>query len=346
MKTFPKPRESNVTLKDIAAELGVSLPTVSQILAPSSKRANLFAPATREKVINAAREMGYRPNTAARSMVSGRFGSLTLVLGQRENSSILPPGLLSGIDDALSEAGMHLVVAHLPDHRLTDAEVVPKLLNQLASDGLLINYNAHIPRAMIDLIERFQLPSIWINSKQEKACVYPDDEGAAYALTRKALEAGHRRVAYLNYTTGLHPASCHYSVLDRLAGYERAMREAGLPSRIICEAQEVKPPDRITHVQTWLRAPEPPEAVVTYGKNECMAVLTAMDRMGLSCPKDLALYGINEERIQHFELTLPTALLPEFEMGRKAVKLLLRHLKKPETAIPSVAMPLHIEDLT
>ncbi|MGF1530382.1 MAG: LacI family DNA-binding transcriptional regulator [Puniceicoccaceae bacterium] len=336
----PAPRA--VRLRDVAEHAGVSLPTVCQILNPTSKRAGLFAIETQKKVRASARELGYRPNMAARSMAQRRFGNLSLILSRHENRSILPTGLLAGIDHALADAGMHLMVSHLTDSRLTDEGEVPDLLNQLVSDGLLMNYNAHIPRAMIKLIDRFQLPTIWINSKQAKDCTFPDDENGAYALTQLALKRGHRRIAFVNYTTGRNPKSCHYSIIDRQRGFERAMGEAGLKGRIISEQTELNPAERLKNVHAWLKEPERPDAVICYGQNEFQPIFAAMDQMGLTHPSDLGIFGIHDRPINHCGTIVPTAILPEFEMGQRAVNMMLDKLRNSSGPLPPAPIPLKI----
>jgi len=342
----PQPSSQPVTLRDVAEKAGLSLPTVSQILNPTSKRAELFAPATRKKVVETANAMGYRPNLAARSMVSGRFGAVTLVLSQQENNSIMPPGLLAGIDHALNASGLHLMVAHLPDQKLTNAGEMPLLLSQLASDGLLINYNAHIPQAMIDSIHRHQLPSVWLNSKQKQDCVYPDDEKAGFDLTQLLIKQGMRKIAYVDYTTGTTKESVHYSVNDRRIGYESAMQAAGLSPRFIHESLEIPIAERIQYTKTWLSHEDSPEAVVCYTNNESSAILTCMDRLGLKYPHDLRIATIHDAKVRHFDINISTAVLPEYEMGKASVAMLLEHIRNKKRHSAPLAVPLQIHPAT
>ena len=91
---------------------------------------------TAEKIRAAARELGYRPNAAARATATGRFGAVTLVLSTTGNRSTLPGELLGGIHDALDRAGKHLITATLDDdERLTDPHSMPRLLTEACSDG-------------------------------------------------------------------------------------------------------------------------------------------------------------------------------------------------------------------
>jgi LacI family transcriptional regulator len=329
-----------VTLQHIADRVGVSAPTVSQILSPTSKRAGLFADSTRDRVRKAADELGYRANAAARSTATGRFGAVTLLLSQHDNRSQLPPRLLDGIDEALAGLGLHLMVARLPDAKLTDADAMPKLLRELTSDGLLINYNAHIPPRMIDLIRQYSLPSVWINSKHEHNCVYPDDEQAGYDATRLLLDAGHTRVAFVDYTYGPSPKRCHYSNTDRRAGYRRAMDEAGLEPRLICGDDNIRLENRIPFTRDWLDADDCPTAVVCYTHHESTAILVACDRTGRRVPDDLSITVVHDEPVTHYDVRVPTAKLPEREIGKQAVAMLHQRIQHPSRAAEPVVVPL------
>ena len=332
-----------VTLQAVASKAGVSLPTVCHILNPRSKRAGLFALETQRRVRQIATEMGYRPNAAARSIAIGRFGAVTLLLSQHGNRSQLPPRLLDGIDEALADAELHLMVARLPDEKLTDPQAMPKLLRQLTSDGLLINYNAHIPARMIELIKQYELPCVWINSKQPHDCVHPDDEKAAYDATRLMLVAGHTRIAFIDYTYGPSPERCHYSNTDRRAGYRRAMMDAGLSPRLICGPENIPLEDRPAFTRDWLTADDRPTAALCYTHHESAPILATADRLGMSLPRDLALFTIHDEAVRHFDIRVPTAMLPEREIGKRAVTLLRDRIARPHDHADPIAVPLRLE---
>ncbi len=329
-----------VTLKSVADRAGVSLPSVSHILNPQSKRAGLFALETQQRVRRIARELGYRPNAAARSTATGRFGCIALLQSTFHNRSILPDQLLAGVDSVLGEHEMQLSLARLSDEKLTSSTYVPRILRQLTSDGLLINYNAHIPDRMMELIEQFHFPAVWINSQHSRDCVFPDDQRAGYEATRALLEVGHTRVAFVDYTCGRQSRSRHYSNPARWAGYERAMGEAGLTPRLITGDTEIPYPDRLTFTATWINAEDRPTAVITYTGNEIAAIVATAGRLGLPLPGHLAMIGIHDEPIRHFDLAVTTMLLPEYEIGRKATELLLRKIDDQAFHSTPVAVPL------
>src|SRR5690349_18023437 len=108
----------SVTIKEIAQHTGLSIPTVGNVLGRSAGR---YSQATRQRVMKAAQELGYRPNSSARAMRSGKIGCAALVLSRSHPSilSHIPLGLLDGLDDELAQHNMHLTVSRLTDEQLS-----------------------------------------------------------------------------------------------------------------------------------------------------------------------------------------------------------------------------------
>lgn len=330
-----------VTLKRIAEHCGLSLQTVGAVL--SGKEA-LFRPETVAKVQKAAAELGYRPNSAAKAMRSGRFNSVALVLSDNPWRSTLFRPQLTGIDHALNAAGMHLLHALVPEDDLRERGQVPKIIGELMADGLLINYNTGIPDALDQVITKHRLPAIWMNAKRARDCVYPDDEGAGRLATEHLLQLGHRRIAYVDYCHATDHQDHHYSAWDRQSGYEQAMRAAKLPPRVITAPQTV-PTAQIPHVaRTWLSASDRPTAVVTYCEREAEPILYAATALlGIQVPRDLSIVTIADDPADHTGVPLATVILPRYELGKVAVELLLQRIAKPGRSLPARALDVHLE---
>ncbi len=323
-----------VSAQDIADHLGVARPTVSTILSGASSNTRV-SEELRLKVMDAAKSMGYRPNAAAKAVARGKFGGAGLITSVDRKRSSLPPDLLWGITQALEERGMHLLVAALPDEQLTDDNNLPRMLSEWMTDGLLINYNKQIPPAMSAVIERHAIPSVWLNSKREYDSVYPNDEHAGRMATEILLQAGHRRITY---TGNLTRHATHYSEFDRRAGYEQAMRAAGLELDVIepvmfsDEANESR--------QYWidrLQAEGRPTAVVAYGRSTLEPVVLAAERLGLEIGWDLSLITFADWP-QKLGRKLDTVIIPQQAMGRKAVDMLCKRMRHSGGASASVAL--------
>ncbi|MBA3939473.1 MAG: LacI family DNA-binding transcriptional regulator, partial [Planctomycetes bacterium] len=313
----------SVTLKRIAEQCGLSLQTVGAVL---GSRAHLFRPETRERVLRAAAQLGYRPNSAAKAMRSGRFNCAALVLSDNPWRSTLFREQVAGMDHALLAAGMHLAHALIPEHDLRERGQVPKILGELMADGLLINYNTGIPAPLERVMAQHRLPAIWMNVRRERDCVHPDDEGAGRLATEHLLALGHRRIAYVDYSHATAQPDQHYSAADRQAGYAQAMRSAGLAPRSIGSAHQLGHAEYLPTVRAWLDAADRPTALVTYCGREAGAALYAAALLGIAVPRELAIVAIDDHPVDPCGVQLTTVLLPRYELGAVAVELLLERI--------------------
>jgi len=328
-----------VTLREIASRTGLSFQTISHVLNPTSRRRGLYKPETRQMVYKAAREMGYRPNYAARSMATGKLGCVALLLSTEEGHSILPGGLLDGIESALRPADLHLTVSRLTDEKLTDAAFVPKILREWVADGLLINYNAWIPQRMTELIAEYQIPSIWINSKHEHDCVYPDDFDAAYRATQCFIELGHRRIGFADYTTARSAVPGHFSLVDRIGGYRQAMTEAQLSPRLINAETKLGEDAILPFTQHWMLAADAPTAVLAYNPEAAMAIAMVSKLERLTLPSYMSLLTFSDKSpCPFYELSIGTMVLPERELGTVAVDMLIKKIAKPSNLLTPIAV--------
>ncbi len=334
------------TLKQIAARTGLSTQTISQCLRPDGPKAHLYRPDTRETVLRAARELGYRPNAAARAMAHRRFDVATLVMSIDPVRSSLFGGVLCGLHDSLAENGMRMSIARLPDEALTDERHMPVFLKDRCSDGLLINYTDSIPRRMIQIIHEHQLPAVWINSCHRGDCVHPDDERAGYDATRHLITLGHHSIAFLDLSHGVAYAGPHYSVTARLDGYRRALAQEGLAPRILRSEQgeRIERPDRVAFVRGVLERADRPTAIVTYSQTDVMVVLTAALSLGINVPGGLSLVSFGSRPFDYLEAAVTTWVLPELEMGQAAVELLIQKIDHPGDMLPPRVLPLRLLD--
>jgi LacI family transcriptional regulator len=137
--------------------------TVTHVLSGRAEQLRISA-ATQARVHDAVRELGYRPNASARAVGSGRFGSAALI--QPLEGVYLPAGLLLGITDELQRNDMHLVVSEMHNAGPTDETYLPKVVREVAADGLLINMVTKIPPRLLETLHSLNTPAVWINNKQ------------------------------------------------------------------------------------------------------------------------------------------------------------------------------------
>lgn len=329
------------TLQEIADRSGVSLNTASRILAGRIKGVRRDAVARSNLVLRVAEELNYRPNTSAQAIRSGRFGGIALLLSTTYSRSHLPAGLIDGVETVLSEHDMHLTLTRVPDERLTEQGVVPKILRRALSDGMLINYTDHIPEKMIELINKENIPSIWLNTKRDKDCVRPDDFWAAQHATEELIKRGHRRITYVDYHNIHSPVvgPLHYSMVDRSEGYIAAMTAAGLKPQTAWEDRKIAPGERINLATQLLDRPNRPTAVVAYSPYTALPMLlAAMANLRMNVPKDLSIVTFSDLMYEEAGMTLSSMLVPTTEMGRLATEMLLTKIEHPKKQFAAKAV--------
>jgi LacI family transcriptional regulator len=337
---------ARITLADIAAHVGVDRSTVSRVLSNKAAEGGISAELA-QRIAAKARELNYIPNTFARAVREGRFNCAALLMSTVQGRSYLSSGLLDGIHDGLAEADMHLTVAKVPDEQLNSDLYVPKILRTLMADGLLINYTNHLPEHLVEMVSRQKLPAIWINTRREQAAVYPRNFEAAESMTRRLIELGHRRIAYLDLCAGHGDVpAAHFSAVDRLAGCSAAMRRAGLAPR------EVRPERACTtfdmekaFMVDFLGQPDRPTAVVCYFSVFVPAILRAAAEVGIAVPQELSIATFAPENFREHGLTVSAMLEPHYLLGREAVRLLRGRVVRPTQTVASQALDFTWLDL-
>ena len=323
---------NSVTLIDVAEKTGVSMMTVSAAL----RGVGRMADKTRKQVLKEASLLGYQPNAAARSIRSGQFGCIAMLMpfsisiwGQ------LTYDLLDGIETVLEQKNLHLALNRLPDQQLTNAGYMPKMLREAMADGLLIRYDQNIPSGMVELINENRIPAIWMNSKQDADCIYPDEFSAGKIAAERLLKLGHKQIAYLCYA-----GRGHYNIIDRFEGYKNAMHEAGLPA-VWLDEEHVQVPrtERGNLMQKWLSNPDRPTAIIVPEVTAKILLYTA-SKMGIDVPEDLSIVTFSSHIEDDLGLSLDTIVTPYRDLGLNATKMLLKKISNPgEKLAPQILSP-------
>ena len=326
------------TIQAIAHKVGVSTETVSRVLNRGALSSRSDAVRRAEHIRAVARQLGYRSNAAAKAISTGRFGSVALVQSTHWGRSTLPGFLINGVSRALARDDLSLLLTQLPDEELVSKGYLPKFMRQNMCDGLLINYTDHIPAPLFARLREGSVPCIWLNTKLPHDCVYPDDAQGAAMLTQTLIKAGHRAIAYADCSHGLDQKSPHYSALDRENGYRQAMDDAGLNPRVVRPATTLEGHARADFSEQWLARSPRPTAVVCNSSGTAIPLALAAARLGLRVPADLLIASHDNVAETIAGTPFPTAVVPQEQMGRTAVEMLLRKLENPEVSLPAKAL--------
>jgi LacI family transcriptional regulator len=329
-------------LKDIAAATGVHEMTVSRAL----RNVGRMRPETRQRVLEAAMKLGYRPNAAAAAMRTGHTGCIALLSGTHRQALHLTAHAVSAIVESVTHRGGYLAHATVPDvmHK-GDGCRLPGVLNRHLAEGVLLHDIHEAGPLVEEFLQRNNLPAVWMNQKRTVNAVYPDDFGAARRVTEQLLACGHRRIVFvrlLREAEVQHPMA-HYSVTDRAAGYEMAMRQAGLnPSVVVVSYRWDQWPDPVdSRMRSLLRlfrdAKTRPTAVIVYRDGSVLMGL--LQNLGIRIPEDVSIVSFSGYATHVAEQMVSWVPVPFEEMGRVAVSIVHKMIESGTKELPAQDVP-------
>jgi LacI family transcriptional regulator len=322
------------TIHDVAKRAGVAPMTVSRVI----NRSGYFSQETRERVEQAISELGYEPNALARSLRSKRSNTLALVLTDITNPFFTT--LARGVEDTARKAGYTVIFCNTDESPQKESEYV-RLLMQKQVDGFLLVPAGSDPDS-VRLIQQRDTPVVVIDRRVPGVVVDTvrgDSEEGAYQLTRLLLSLGHCRVGILSGPAGISTAD------DRVAGFRRAMEEAGLGVAEEAVLRGVYNPDSGYRLTLQAMAlPNRPTALLAANNFITIGAMKALQELGLDVPGDLALVGFDD--LPPAMVTFPfftVAAQPAYEMGQLATDLLVARLEGRGPARPQeIILPAQI----
>ncbi|WP_193555722.1 LacI family DNA-binding transcriptional regulator [Halomonas urmiana] len=325
----------HITLKELAAELGVSTASVSNAF----NRPDQLSPKLRERILSEARRLGYRgPDAKARSLRTGRSRIIAVVLAETLTYSLndaVASELLSGIAEVLDAHGHTLLLLS----GRQDASRVPG--SSSIADGFIV-YGLMPSLVLLDELQGTgRQPLVAVDFDLEgQPTVHVDDEPACYAIARHALTTPPRRPAVINLRLTEQP--CNGRIGDdqallsaertitraRLAGFQRAFAEVGIdPAAVpMWNIEENTFEVCAPVIEAILDAPadERPDLLLCMSDRIALTALTLAEQRGLRVPEDLRITGFDGiAEGQYRAPRLTTVRQDSVEKGRIAARMIL-----------------------
>jgi LacI family transcriptional regulator len=323
------------TIREVAKLAGVSPITVSRVI----NGADYVNNKTKKRVQAAIRQMGYVPNTLARSLRSRRTSTLALVLTDITNPFWTT--VARGAEDAASQAGFSMMLGNTDESEEKQGRYITALLEKRI-DGILFVPVGNTA-AVLRMVKRQNVPVVVLDRRISGAkadVVRCDSEGGAYRLTNLLLSLGHRRIAVLSGPANISTAE------DRVRGYQRALAEQGIPLR-----PEWMPSGRFT-VESGaemagrvLNLSPRPTAIFAGNNFIAIGALKALQDARLRVPQDMALVGFDDLPANlTVDPFLTVAKQPAYDMGRSAAELLMARLAgTAPRGYQEVVLPTEVE---
>ena len=326
------------TLDTVAAAAGVSRMTVSN----AYNRPDQISPATRERVLEAARRLGYAgPDPTAASLRLRRSGTIGVVLTERLPYAFADPGLvtiLHGIATELSDAGNALLLVpsvgadggSLVRHAIVDALI-------------LCSLDASDPAVAAALQRKVPLVTVGNPRLPRVPRIGPDNERASGDVARHLVGLGHRRLAVITTQTGERPAPGRPIFSERVSGFVEAAEQGGAHVTVGCAGDNDRDSGRAAAAD--LLAEDAPTAVFAVTDILALGVLDAAAAAGVAVPGQLSVAGFDDIAAAE-PAALTTVWHDLYGQGRAAARIALRRAAGESPRPPRIDAKLVVRGST
>jgi LacI family transcriptional regulator len=326
---------ASVTIYDVAARAGVSIKTVSRVM---NKEPNV-RPAMRDRVLQAAGDLGYSPNLSARSLAGSRSfviavfvdAALTIDHWRSERGADYLSRIQLGATLECREAGYHLLI-ELIDHEGPQVrQEVAALLAALKPDGVILTPPSSDNAVVLELLDKAGTPYVRVGPERAEGLgprVHMDDVAAAREMTEHLIGLGHRRIGFI-------VGEPRYGASEaRREGYLAAMAAHDLPvSDGWVRQGDFTFQSGMAEAKALLALPDRPTAIFASNDDMALGCVAAIAEAGLMTPGDVSVAGFDDSPSARFSRPqLTTVRQPVAEMSSVAAKLLITRAKTNEPA--------------
>ena len=309
-----------VTLKDIAKKLGLSVTTISRALAEYDD----VAESTRQRVRQAAEEMGYYPNITARQLQKQRTDTLAFVVpthGPRVSDPFFSE-LLAGIGNEAGQAGFDLLVSTQAPNSEAERETYRRIVHGRRADGVLVVRTRQNDERIRFLSEQ-DFPFVAFGrSDLDIKFPYVDEDSytGLQILTQHMIDLGHRRIGFIAAPAGL--MFCQF----RVAGYRDTLGANGLPldEKLIVYGDLTQRGGFQAARELLARSPHP-TAIIACNDLMALGTMSAAQKMGLTIGRELSVGGFDDIPLaEHTHPSLTTVRQPIYEIGQRVTRILIQ----------------------
>ncbi|HEY0972197.1 MAG TPA: LacI family DNA-binding transcriptional regulator [Gemmatimonadales bacterium] len=302
-----------ITIRDVARKAGVSVATVSRVINDSGP----VHEATRRRIQEAARELRYAPNVAARSLATRRTGTLGVLLPDLHGEFFSE--VIRGLDQAARRRHHHLLVSSSRNERVEVEAAVRAMRGRV--DGLVLMSPDLDADTLVAALPE-SLPVVLLNCSLRDDrfdSIEIDNFGGARSIVAHLAACGHRHIAHIRGAPRNHDA------IERLRGYRTALRDAGIEPRAEWElAGDFS--DTAGYEATLAALQLDPRPTAIFAANDAMALgaLGAIRDAGLRAPDDVAVVGFDDVPVSRYvSPALTTVQVGIHDLGVQAAGTLL-----------------------
>jgi LacI family transcriptional regulator len=305
------------TLKQVAERAGVSLGMAGRVLGNYGS----FSEATKKRVTEAAKALRYTPNVIARSLRTQLTKTIGVLIS--DITTFFWTTMVRGIQDKAGKAGYSVILCNSDDEPENEQLYLSTLFERNV-DGLIVSPTPH-HHSYLKKLARSMVPIVLVD-RGVKGLRVPtiktDNRTGAYEAVKHLIDLGHDRIAVITGIPGVQTSE------ERFAGYQQALRDAGIPLRktLIREGHFQK--DRaFSATQELLRLKKIPSAIFVCNEPMVSGCILALKERGLSIPADIAVVGFDDPVwASYMDPPLTAVSQPSYTMGILAFDYLLAQI--------------------
>ena len=319
-----KKKDSNVNIYMIAEKAGVSKSTVSRVL----NNKNDVSEKTREKVLKVIESMNYKPNSSAKGLVTKKTKTVGLVVSEISNPFFSM--FVKGAEDKAMEKDYNIMLAN--SNWVVEEELkCIRMLEESRVDGILMisGGGKELLNDYLNNLSSKEFPIVVVDRKINNEIltkINVDNIDGAYKGTKHLIELGHKNIAFVKGDN----VAASYASIDRVAGYKKALNEAGIQNEIIVPGYF----DRESAYEATLSIlKEHKEVTAIFYASDLMAAggLQAIKKLNLRIPQDISVMGFDDIDLASLvDPPLTTLKQPRHEMGYLGMEKLINILEKKD----------------
>ena len=309
------------TIKEIAKIADVSPMTVSRAVNNSRK----VRQATREKILEIASRVGYRPNRIARSLVSKKSNLISLIVANISNPFFAE--ISRGIEDKARENGYNVIFSSTDDDS-KNLESCVRMMREMGVDGFIIAA-VSLKEPIVDELVDQGFPVVLVNRRVQKNnvnYVVVDNRKGAHLAVEHLVNNGYQKIGIITGKSSVSTAE------ERLRGYREVLSAHGLKfKKEYCSQGSFTQEHGKKAAQKMLTLKNRPEAIFAASDNIAWGVMDAAGELGLTIPEDLALVGFDDTNFSsNSKIRLTTVSQRKYEMGEHGVQTLIDLIESPQ----------------
>lgn len=321
-----------VTIKDVAKAAGVSITTVSRII---NKVEGFTNEETKNRVLKVIKELNYKPNSLARSLVTKRTNTIGLILPDITNPFF--PTIAKSIEKRLNLRGYSLILCNSYDDKENEENYL-RILRDKCVDGIIAS-SAYIDDHN-EVIEDYNLPIVFIDRKCNediKYGVFAENIKGAYLATEHLIKLGHRRIGCVIGENGINTTA------ERLDGYIQALQDNNISvDEDIIKSSQYSISGGYEAGKELL---EKSDITAIFAQDDLIAcgVYKVAKEKKIRIPKDLSVVGFDDiDMVELLEPPLTTIRQNTKDMGNLAVDMLMKLLDNKELESNIVTIPTNL----